>query len=93
MIPQRVIVIDTGIGIKEEDRDSIFTALFTTKAKGTGLGLAVCRRVVNAHGGRIWFETETGVGTEFHIEIPSDRAFESLHTHEEAVEIVEARIV
>jgi signal transduction histidine kinase len=65
-----LIVEDTGSGIKEEDRSSIFTPLFTTKAKGTGLGLAVCRRVVTAHNGRIWYETEIGVGTQFHIELP-----------------------
>lgn len=69
-------VSDTGSGIKLENRDSIFTPLFTTKAKGTGLGLAVCKRVVTAHGGRIWFESEVGVGTKFNVEIPMTRAEE-----------------
>ena len=67
-------VDDTGAGIKEEDKGSIFTALFTTKAKGTGLGLAVCRRVINAHGGKIWFDTELGVGTKFQFELPENMA-------------------
>jgi signal transduction histidine kinase len=86
-------VSDTGMGIKEEDRDSIFTALFTTKAKGTGLGLAVCKRVVNEHGGKIWFETEIGVGTKFHVELPMNAVEENedpapvIEVSEEIVEL------
>jgi signal transduction histidine kinase len=82
---------DTGMGIKKEDMDSIFRPLFTTKAKGTGLGLAVCKRVVTAHGGKIWFESELGVGTTFHIEFPENTSdsIESIATAETAGEIVE----
>ncbi len=82
---------DTGMGIKKEDMDSIFRPLFTTKAKGTGLGLAVCKRVVTAHGGTIRFESELGVGTTFHIEFPENTSdsIESIATAETAGEIVE----
>ncbi len=64
-------VSDTGVGIKEDDKATIFTPLFTTKAKGTGLGLAVCRRVINAHGGEIGFVSELGQGTTFTFTVPT----------------------
>ncbi len=50
--------------------NDIFTPLFTTKAKGTGLGLPVCKRVVEAHNGRIEVVSEVGVGSTFKIIIP-----------------------
>ena len=65
-----IVVSDTGIGISEENMSKLFQPLFTTKAKGTGLGLAVCKRIVEAHGGEISFESEEGVGTSFTIKFP-----------------------
>jgi len=62
---------DTGVGISEESLDKMFQPLFTTKAKGQGLGLAVCRRLVEAHQGKITIESELGKGATFTIEIPS----------------------
>ena len=62
---------DTGVGISEENLDKMFQPLFTTKAKGQGLGLAVCKRLVEAHGGKITVEGEPGRGATFTIEIPS----------------------
>lgn len=61
---------DTGVGIPEENLDKIFQPLFTTKAKGQGLGLAVCKRLVKAHKGDIMVETELGRGTTFTIKVP-----------------------
>jgi len=66
----RISVEDTGAGISEEEKPKIFTPLFTTKAKGQGLGLAVCKRLVEAHTGEITFESETGKGTKFMIKLP-----------------------
>jgi len=66
----KVSVSDTGIGISEEDASKIFRPLFTTKAKGTGLGLAVCKKLVEAHGGEISFGSKKGVGTTFNVVIP-----------------------
>jgi PAS domain S-box len=66
----RIIVEDTGMGISDEIKPKIFTPLFTTKAKGQGFGLAVCKRVLEAQGGTITFETEVGKGTKFIIELP-----------------------
>jgi len=67
----RIDVIDTGTGISEEARERVFAPFFTTKAQGTGLGLAVVHDVVVAHGGKIELETEVGRGTTFHITLPA----------------------
>jgi len=61
---------DTGVGIPKENLDKIFQPLFTTKAKGTGLGLAVCKRIVEAHEGTIEVESEVGKGTVFKVKVP-----------------------
>lgn len=61
---------DTGVGIPPCDVGRVFEPFYTTKPTGTGLGLAVCRRVVEAHGGRITFETHPGRGTTFQVRIP-----------------------
>lgn len=63
-------VIDTGPGIAEEVRSKIFQPYFTTRAGGSGLGLPVTRRIVEAHGGTISLHTEAGRGTEFVIRLP-----------------------
>ncbi|MDQ1281069.1 MAG: hypothetical protein QG670_2333 [Thermoproteota archaeon] len=64
-------VSDTGVGISEDVRHKLFTPLFTTKSKGQGFGLAVCKRIMEAHGGEISFESEVGTGTIFSIKIPN----------------------
>lgn len=61
---------DTGVGIPKENIEKIFQPLFTTKAKGTGLGLAVCKRIVEAHNGTIDVESELGKGSTFIIKLP-----------------------
>ncbi|OGD45808.1 hypothetical protein A3K70_04505 [Candidatus Bathyarchaeota archaeon RBG_16_48_13] len=63
-------VSDTGVGIPDNVKAKIFTPLFTTKAKGQGFGLAVAKRLVEAHDGTITFESEAGKGTTFKIRIP-----------------------
>jgi PAS domain S-box-containing protein len=66
-----VSVSDTGIGITEESGRKLFSPLYTTKSGGMGLGLTYCRRAVEAQGGTISFESEVGVGTTFHITVPT----------------------
>jgi signal transduction histidine kinase len=63
-------IMDEGVGISKEVGAKIFTPLFTTKAKGTGLGLAVCKRIIEAHGGLISFKPNTVKGTIFTIKLP-----------------------
>ena len=67
-------VHDSGIGIAEEMKDELFTPLTTGKAKGTGLGLAVVKRIVDAHGGTISFESQEEKGTTFMVTLPSREA-------------------
>lgn len=61
----KVSIKDTGKGIPEDILDKIFEPFFTTKEKGTGLGLAVCYKIVESHGGTISVKSEEGKGTEF----------------------------
>jgi signal transduction histidine kinase len=66
-----IAVRDTGVGIPEKIKNQIFTPLFTTKPRGQGFGLAVCKRVIEAHGGTIGFESTAGKGAEFTIQFPA----------------------
>jgi signal transduction histidine kinase len=63
---------DMGFGISLEDQKKLFLPLNTTKAKGMGFGLAICRRLVEAHGGRIHVESVAGLGATFKVELPID---------------------
>lgn len=68
-----ITIQDTGVGIPEEAKPRLFTPLFTTKSKGQGLGLAVVKRLVEALGGTIKFESEENKGTKFTIEFPQTK--------------------
>ena len=75
----RIAVRDTGIGIAPEDQERIFEEFRqvgqgSAKAEGTGLGLALTRKLVELHGGRIWVESELGVGSTFTFALPLRRA-------------------
>lgn len=63
-------VKDNGSGISADMIDKVFLPNFTTKSSGMGLGLAMSKSIVEAADGRIWFETETGVGTTFYLDFP-----------------------
>lgn len=66
----RINIRDFGEGIAPETQSRIFMPNFTTKSSGTGLGLAMCKGIVEQARGAIWFETELGKGTVFHVELP-----------------------
>lgn len=63
-------VSDNGTGIAENMREKVFSPNFTTKSSGTGLGLAIAINMLESFGGRIYFETEENVGSDFYIEVP-----------------------
>jgi nitrogen fixation/metabolism regulation signal transduction histidine kinase len=66
----RLSISDTGKGISKEEGSKVFTPYFTTKESGTGLGLPIVERIVNDHGGTIWFNSAEGMGTIFFIDLP-----------------------
>jgi two-component system sensor kinase FixL len=76
----QVSVVDTGSGISPEGLDRLFKPFTTTKRSGMGVGLSICRKIIEAHGGKIWAESVVGKGSTFHFtlqtvekdEIPDD---------------------
>ncbi|MGZ4111616.1 MAG: ATP-binding protein [Tumebacillaceae bacterium] len=71
-----LMVKDTGPGISTYDMERIFKPFYTTKETGTGLGLFVCKKIVEEHNGTIRVQTEEGYGTIFSIYLPKNRLFE-----------------
>jgi PAS domain S-box-containing protein len=61
---------DTGHGITKSDPDQLFEPFFTTKTDGMGMGLAICRSTIEAHGGRLWASNHDGAGASFHFTLP-----------------------
>jgi signal transduction histidine kinase len=69
----RLTVADTGAGMTTEVRDKLFQPFFTTKARGVGLGLAVSKRIVDAHSGNILVDSAPGAGARFVVTLPQIR--------------------
>ncbi|MEA2913769.1 MAG: hypothetical protein QOJ15_5850, partial [Bradyrhizobium sp.] len=69
-----VSVADTGTGIGSQDFERIFNPLFTTKSGGMGMGLPICRSIIEAHDGRLWVARNRPEGTVFRFMLPSDGA-------------------
>jgi signal transduction histidine kinase len=63
-------VRDYGKGIPDEIKEKVWEPFFTTKSSGTGLGLDICKKIIENHNGEIWFESEVGKGTTFFIKLP-----------------------
>jgi PAS domain S-box-containing protein len=65
-----ISVSDTGVGLPAGKVDEIFSAFFTTKVQGSGMGLAISRSIVESHGGRLWATANNGRGATFHVTLP-----------------------
>jgi len=65
----RIIIEDNGAGIPAEILPRVFEPFYTTKARGTGLGLPICKRIVEIHGGNLTIESEVGKGTRVTLDI------------------------
>ena len=66
-----ISVSDTGVGLPAEKADQIFNAFFTTKPQGSGMGLAICRSIVESHSGRLWASANNGGGATFQFTLPA----------------------
>lgn len=67
-------VVDQGCGLPGEQPERVFESFYTTKAGGMGLGLSVCRTIIQAHGGRLWAESHEGPGASFHVSLSAHTA-------------------
>jgi signal transduction histidine kinase len=67
----KVSVRDFGVGIDEAHRDKLFEPFYTTKAAGMGMGLAICQRIIHAHGGSIQAENNPDGGATFYFTVPT----------------------
>jgi C4-dicarboxylate-specific signal transduction histidine kinase len=67
-----VSVSDTGVGLPPQQADQIFSAFFTTKLHGTGMGLRISRSIVESHGGRLWAADNSSGGASFHFTLPTN---------------------
>ena len=66
-----IVVADSGRGVEATDKDHIFNPLFTTKREGMGLGLTICRSIVEAHDGRLWAAPNRPRGAVFQFSLPA----------------------
>ena len=65
-----VSVTDCGVGISAENADRLFNAFFTTKSSGMGMGLSICRSIIEAQGGRLWATANIPHGATFQLTLP-----------------------
>ena len=72
-------ISDTGVGLPSQGADRIFDTFFTTKPDGTGMGLAISRSIVEAHGGRLWATPNEPHGAVFRFTLPTDGGEASEH--------------
>ena len=66
-----VAVTDRGPGIKQAELDRVFKAFHTTKSASLGMGLPICRSIIEAHGGKLWAESNIGPGITFKFTVPA----------------------
>lgn len=89
-----ISVKDHGVGMPDSFDDQLFARYQwtannpTTKVMGTGLGLPMARQIVEMHGGRIWFESEMGLGSEFHFSVPIQISHTAPHELRQEIPLV-----
>jgi signal transduction histidine kinase len=66
-----VAVRDSGPGVDPEDRERVFQAFYTTKSSGVGIGLSICRSIIEAHGGKLWADANEPRGAVFQFMLPN----------------------
>ena len=76
-----VTIADTGVGIDPANKKRLFDALYSTKGNGLGLGLAICRKIVTVHGGRLWVEENKTHGTTFAFALPLHQSIQTSGCH------------
>jgi len=74
----QVTVEDSGPGLDPNGMQKMFDPFYTTKASGMGMGLSICRSIIQSHDGRLWATAKDGPGTTFHVVLPKYRG-EELH--------------
>jgi len=67
----RISVQDRGVGVEAGQMERLFDAFYTTKPHGMGMGLAISRSIIEAHGGRLWAESNPGQGATFSFSLPA----------------------
>jgi signal transduction histidine kinase len=67
----RISIADTGSGISVKNLSRVFKPMFTTKARGMGMGLAICKSIIESHSGRIWVTAGVPRGSIFQFELPT----------------------
>src|SRR5262249_4052137 len=75
-----VTISDTGVGVDPASKERLFDAFYTTKSGGLGLGLSICRKIIDAHGGRLWVENKTTHGATFAFTVPLRQAVQMSKT-------------
>jgi signal transduction histidine kinase len=69
-----VAVQDSGIGLNPKGMEQLFETFHTTKPDGLGMGLSICRSIIEGHGGRLWAEPNEGAGATFQFTLPIESA-------------------
>jgi signal transduction histidine kinase len=74
-----VSVTDRGVGFSAENADRLFTAFFNTKSNGMGMGLSICRSIIEAHNGRLWATANLSHGATFQFTLPAGAGSKSVN--------------